>query len=227
VDGDFRLVQQLKERCTCLALPRKMHADGSFEELPMKGMPKPQEFVDLPGVNAKAPAELKLFDAVAAIANAVDGVEMIGEDLYSLGLNKRIDWDQSTWHEYVYVRKGYDYYLGYVDDKMYVMPENLYAKCVNGLDFQEFDNSLKDNKTLLGLVDGKNAVAVSVADLVNAAVDLADNDMIRILNNFKSVSVEVKSADEAEYVVRMTDKDTEFLKQIIFIGVKYALSQGF
>lgn len=169
----------------------------------------------------------KLFDAVAAIANAEDGVEMIGEDLYSLGLNKRIDWDQSTWHEYVYVRKGYDYYLGYVDDKMYVMPENLYAKCVNGLDFQEFDNSLKDNKTLLGLVDGKNAVAVSVADLVNAAVDLADNDMIRILNNFKSVSVEIKSAEEAEYVVCMTDKDTEFLKQIIFIGVKYALSQGF
>ena len=65
VDGDYRLVQQLTERCKCVALPRKMHPDGSFEALPMLGMPPAQEFADPPVVTAQKPAEKVSFDAVA------------------------------------------------------------------------------------------------------------------------------------------------------------------
>ena len=64
VEGDYRLVQQLKERCKCVALPRKMHADGSFEQLPMLGMPPVQEFADPAPITAK-PAGKVSFDAVA------------------------------------------------------------------------------------------------------------------------------------------------------------------
>ena len=65
VDGDFRLVQQLTERCPCLALPRKMKADGTFETLTMKGMPRPQEYLFPEATTAKAPAGKVTFDMVA------------------------------------------------------------------------------------------------------------------------------------------------------------------
>lgn len=65
VDGDFRLVAQLTERCPCIALPRKLHADGTYEALPMKGMPRPQVFPDPPIFTAKPTTETYKFDDVA------------------------------------------------------------------------------------------------------------------------------------------------------------------
>jgi len=86
VDGDFRLIQQLTERCPCLALPRKMHADGSFEELPMKGMPRPQEFPYPPAITEKAPETLKKLDAVADGEISLDAfiAQMSNEQLFTM-----------------------------------------------------------------------------------------------------------------------------------------------
>ena len=65
VEGDFRPVQQLTERCPCVALPRKLRADGTYEQLPMKGMPRPQVFADPPIFSKSAATGSYKFDDVA------------------------------------------------------------------------------------------------------------------------------------------------------------------
>jgi len=86
VDGDFRLVQQLSERCPCLALPRKLHADGTYEVLPMKGMPRPQEFPYPAALEVKAPETLQKFEAVAEGKITLDEfiAQMTTEELVNL-----------------------------------------------------------------------------------------------------------------------------------------------
>ena len=65
VAEEFRVLQQLTERCKCVALPRRLNADGTYTELPMKGMPPHQEFPYPPALTAKAPAKKVMFDDVA------------------------------------------------------------------------------------------------------------------------------------------------------------------
>ena len=86
VEEPFRLVRQLTERCCCVALPRKMLPDGSFEELPMKGMPRPQEFPNPPAVTAAPPEKPVKFDAVADGEVSLDSfiAQMKNSQLYEL-----------------------------------------------------------------------------------------------------------------------------------------------
>lgn len=86
VAGDYRLVQQLSERCKCVALPRKMRPDGTFENLPMLGMPPAQEFADPPVITAQKPAEKVSFDAVADGKVTIDEfiAQMTDQQLFEL-----------------------------------------------------------------------------------------------------------------------------------------------
>ena len=49
VAEDFRMVKQLSQRCPAIALPRRMKADGTFEELAC-GVLRAEEYVDYPAV---------------------------------------------------------------------------------------------------------------------------------------------------------------------------------
>lgn len=86
VEEPFRVVRQLTERCPCVALPRKMLSDGSFEELAMKGMPRPQEFPNPPAITAKPPETPVKFDAVAEGTVSLDSfiAQMKNSQLYDL-----------------------------------------------------------------------------------------------------------------------------------------------
>lgn len=86
VDGAFRLVQQLTERCGCVALPRRMHADGTFEELAIKPMPVTQDFTRPAAITAEPPRTLKMFDAVADGEITLDEfiAQMTPEQLFAM-----------------------------------------------------------------------------------------------------------------------------------------------
>ena len=85
IDGDYRLVQQLSERCKCVALPRKLRADGTFEDLPMLGMPPVQQFPNPPAITAQS-CEKVSFDAVADGKVTVDQfiARMTDQQLFEL-----------------------------------------------------------------------------------------------------------------------------------------------
>lgn len=52
VSEEFRLVQQLTQRCPAIALPRRMKADGTFEQLSY-GVLRSEEYVDYPAIPVK------------------------------------------------------------------------------------------------------------------------------------------------------------------------------
>ena len=52
VSEDFRVVEQLTERCPVIALPRRLKADGTFEALPY-GVLRNEEYVDYPEIPVK------------------------------------------------------------------------------------------------------------------------------------------------------------------------------
>ena len=49
VEEDFRLVQQLTERCPAIGVLRRLQADGTFKEVPI-GLLRSEEYVDYPAV---------------------------------------------------------------------------------------------------------------------------------------------------------------------------------
>lgn len=163
-------------------------------------------------------ANKDLFEEVATIIKETNkDAKEIDDDLYSLGLNLKMDkdsYDYST-DEYKEIRKGYDYYFGYADGKMFVMPENLYEECSNGGQLQELKSNLKDNEMLFDLIDGKNSGAIdftACASMLKTFGNSVDREAGRAMKSFESLSFNVKSAHECEVVLTMTDKDTEVLK---------------
>ena len=161
----------------------------------------------------------KLFDAILMIVKTEEDVEEVGKDVVSLGVNKRIDWDNHVWgEEYKYIRKGYDYYFGFADNKMFVLPENFYKQCVSGGKFKEMGKSLKDNDFLYNIIDNKNAGGIDLNALYNMLnnEDLSrkDRQVAKMIRSFAGASVEMKNSNEAEASVYLKDKETEALKQI-------------
>ncbi len=57
VEEDYKLVEQLKERCAPRKLAKRMIADGSYEDLPTSDEPVVYDYAPLPENTAKAPEE--------------------------------------------------------------------------------------------------------------------------------------------------------------------------
>lgn len=153
-----------------------------------------------------------------------ENLEKVGNNLYSLGYNKKVDWDNYNWDgNYTYIRKGYDYLFGYADGKMFLMPENLYDKCKSGSGLKEFSSNIKNNTVVYDMIKGNNAGVLDITALVKeiAKVDASDaRDIANALDKLENLYLEIKSANEAELVLKTSDKETETLKQLKDICVK-------
>lgn len=174
----------------------------------------------------------ELFDAICNIVKEENkDLELIGNDVYSLGTNKRIDWDNHNWgEEFNYIRKGYDYYFGYADNKMFVIPENIYKNNVENGKMKEIDGNLKNNKDLFNIIDGKYAGGIDINGFLSFLEKEEDlgrdgKEVINYIRKFKSISIEIKNSNEYEMVLSMNDNETEILKIIKDLCVQAVVAE--
>lgn len=175
-------------------------------------------------------ANKDLFDLIAAlIMEENEHAEKVGNDLYSLGVNMRPDWSTYDGDGLNYTREGYDYYFGYDDGKMFVMPENLYQQCASGNSLKGFSQSLEENATLFSMLKGTNGLALDCNSLASEIRKNGDSKEAHLISNtlqkFESFVLKTNEPIKAEFLVTMTDKDTEFLKQIKDICIKFAIAK--
>lgn len=169
----------------------------------------------------------KLFDFIEMLMK-LDGNQKpeVAKNVYALGLNKKIDWDNHVWGEdFKYIHKGYDYYLGYVDNKIFVMPENFYRNPLNALSNNFATNSLSSK------IKDKYAFVVDVPAIIN---DLEQNigkervnDKI-LLKNFRKIENVTFEFDgtNSEFVVNLADKENNALKQIKDFVISLAIAEA-
>ena len=171
-----------------------------------------------------------LFDAIVPLIMIENKhAEKVGDNLYSLGYNAKIDWENYNWDgDYTYVRKGYDYYFGYADGKMFVMPENMYKQCASGENLKGFESSLKENSALYNMIKSNNSVALDITALAAEIGKSNTKDALIIANalkHFESLATRIKNSTETEVIITTTDKDTEILKLIKDLCVKLAIGE--
>lgn len=178
----------------------------------------------LPQMMFFAESKKGLFDYVAtALLGNNKNMSQVATDLYSLGLNKRIDWSKSSYnydtysYDYVYTTSGYDYYLGYIDDCIFVMPENIYAKCVKDGEFVALRKNFSDSPLTVYL--GKSAVVCGMDNIIEDCKDL-EPAFTDILKYFESVRVLSTDVFDSEFVIEFADKDVNSLKQIVDIAMR-------
>ncbi|MBR4297252.1 MAG: DUF4836 family protein [Bacteroidaceae bacterium] len=172
-----------------------------------------------------------LFDAIVPlIKEEFKRAEKIGDNLYALGVNMEIDWENYDWHgDYTYVRKGNDYYFGFADGKMFVMPENLYKQCAPGNNLKGFEKSLKENSTLYSMIKSTNSMALDCTALATE-ISKIENEKAPIIANIvkkiEGLATKMNSPSEVEVVMTMADKDTEMLKQLKDLCVRFAIGEA-
>ena len=172
-------------------------------------------------------ANKDLFDLAAAIViQENERAEKIDDNLYSLGMNKKIDWSNYRYDgNYTYIRKGYDYYFGFADNKMFVMPENLYQQCNN---LKGFASDFSDNDVIYPVVKSSNAAALDFSALakeIERDQKPASLEIGNVLRMFDITYAKMENVNSCEFVITMADKDTEMLKQLKDLCVKLTIKE--
>jgi hypothetical protein len=123
------------------------------------------------------------------------------------------------------------YYIGYADDKIFVMPAKVYMECYN-------DNSLK---ALASNVAGA-PVATALGDDMGLSVDLkavaatleatglarskSDKAALDVLRKFKDTRYTINDDCEIQWVVSFEDDKTNALKQLKDLAVTVAIGEA-
>lgn len=141
-------------------------------------------------------------------------------------MNKKIDWSNYRYDgNYTYIRKGYDYYFGFADNKMFVMPENLYQQCNN---LKGFASDFSDNDVIYPVVKSSNAAALDFSALakeIERDGKPASLEIGNVLRMFDITYAKMENANSCEFVITMADKDTEMLKQLKDLCVKLTIKE--
>ena len=173
-------------------------------------------------------ADSKLFDAIISLSQ-LNGAELteVQKNVYALNMNKRIDWKNYNWgsgQDFTYIRRGYDYYLGYEDGKMFIVPENFYNK---GL--KEQASSFKDNSLSKKLEGIGSAVAdiKYILENVNENMPMKPQDKA-VLNMFRIFDNAVFTSNDdcttTELTVNLTDTEVNALRQFVSLFFTTAAS---
>ena len=153
------------------------------------------------------------FDAFIALL-ADEDLDIVDNDVYAFGLNKYYDSSSGE-----FVSAGYDYYLMYKDDAIFVLPENIYREVVEDGELKAFDRNITDNDCFAaleksGFVGDFNAIVSLYKEMVTR-ISPDDKMVLNVLGIFENVEFVMENATETNLRINMVDKDTNFLKQIV------------
>ena len=165
------------------------------------------------------------FDAVLALLGDVE-LMSVSDDVYALGLNKYYDRSSGE-----FVAGGYDYYLMYNNDAIFVLPENIYNEVVVDGELKAFDRNVADNDCFAALE--KSGMVGDISAIVAMCEESGLGNMaefkmaLGILGLFENFEVVMKNPAESSLKVNMVDKDTNVLKQILDEAMAIASSSAF
>lgn len=154
-----------------------------------------------------------LFDNIVEVLGSK--LTSVDDDVYALGLNRYYDY-----YDGEYMSNGYDYYLMYKDDAIFVLPQNIYEQIASGRGIKALSKNAKDNDCF-SVLKGKAGIAVDV-DAVAAMVKdfagrISDDEAIafELLEMFNNAELVVEDATESRLRVTMDDDSRNVLKQIV------------
>ena len=118
------------------------------------------------------------------------------------------------------------YNIAYVDDKIVVMPGNLFSQCFADGYAKELPENISGQK-LSKLVGDKSGIAIdaqAVAQLLEGvARSRSDKAMLELLSKFSYTTMTSNKDCEVEWVVAFEDANTNALKQIKDMAVSSAI----
>lgn len=164
------------------------------------------------------------FDAVLALMGDVE-LMSVSDDVYALGLNKYYDRSSGE-----FVAGGYDYYLMYKDDAIFVLPENIYNDVVDGDEMVALGNNVTGNDCFAALE--KSGMVGDISAIVAMCQESGLGNMaefkmaLGILGLFENFEVVMKNPAESSLKVNMVDKDKNVLKQILDEAMAIASSSA-
>lgn len=175
------------------------------EKLGSKELPQMMFAVECEGRDA--------FDAFIALL-ADEDLSLVDNDVYALGLNRYYDRSSGE-----FVSGGYDYYLMYKDDAIFVLPENIYSEVVVDGELKALDRNVADNDCFAaleksGFVGDFKAIVSLYKDMVTR-ISPDDKIVLNVLGIFENVEFVMENATETNLRINMVDKDENFLKQIL------------
>ena len=162
-------------------------------------------------------------EIVSAIENETE-LKSVENDVYALGMNEYSDFDYDT-YEWVSGIKGYDYYLMYKDEKIAIIPENIYKEINDGDDFKDLAQSAEDNR----IFTSSNAViAVDIKSLVEEIEPLMkhgdDKTVLDVIKMFKSIEVLQNDPMEVTTKINLYNTNENSLKLLVDKAVALAAS---
>lgn len=155
-----------------------------------------------------------LFDNIVEIFGDSELVN-VDEDVYALGLNRYYDYYNDD-----YMSNGYDYYMMYKDNAIFVLPQNIYEKIASGRGIKALSKNATDNECFASL-GSKSGVAVDVDAVAAMAKDFAgrisDDEAIafELLEMFNNAELVAEDATTTRLRVTMDDDSRNVLKQIV------------
>lgn len=123
------------------------------------------------------------------------------------------------------------YILTYADNKIVVIPSNLYTQCYANGSFNALAENLSDNK-ISKLIGDKNGMVLDAQAIVGMIEEMglarkrSDKAMLDLLRKFDYTTMTTNKDCEAEWVVAFEDANTNSLKQIKDMAVSSAIGNA-
>ncbi len=161
-------------------------------------MPQMMAVIDCTGPEA--------FNSVVNLAGMFMTVESVEEDVYDLNIIKR----------------GYDYYMAYKEQRLFVLPENIYRALNETGMLKPFEDNLLGNKNVSAMGNG---AYVGVDEFYKAfAHDRGIKQYGPVLSALEYVRFEMESPARLTLRVAAKDKETNFLKQAVDKAIELYLT---
>ena len=164
------------------------------------------QFAFIVTINDKA-----VFEKIGAVIESKEVLKKVEGLVFATGANEYHNY--STWEK---EKGGYDYYLGVVDNKLIIMPENIYSKVVKDGKMQSLSDHYSGSKLGSSLMVGD--IEAMTKDLKRVGL-VRDEEALRILNMIGDFSMESNVDGEGSLVINLTDGSTNALKQIVDVSV--------
>ena len=155
-------------------------------------------------------SDRRIFDLIISELGA--GFTNVGNDVYALHTNKRSDY--SYYNGYTTYDDGYDHYLMYKDNTIFVMPENLYNTLKSGDGISAHANNFADNRLVAKITNG---AVVDFSNLQSALVasDELSSEESAVFNLLDYAVFDMESVGKGRLQLNLKNDSENFLKQVV------------